>query len=88
MTYKLDTKLLVENFPTKHDAGFLEEEIQKVLEIVEDLGVEFNTELFQGSLRGITCAVINERIVIYAHDLELALRCGMRGYGITVNEWD
>lgn len=88
MNEKIDTELLVKNFPRKYEEGFLNEEIDKILDIVEDLRIEFNKSRFESALRGITCAVVGGNTVIYSYDLELALRCGLRGYGITANEWD
>jgi len=83
-----DTKTFIENYPKRYEDGFTNDEVNSIIEIVEDLRVDFNKELFNKALNGITCMVIEDQTVIYTYDVELALRCGLRGYGITANEWD
>jgi len=75
---------IVNNFPTKNKEGFTGKEIQTLLKQYPDI----NMEKFHDALRGITCMMIDNEMIIYHCDVELALRCGLENRDPTAFEWD
>lgn len=63
----------VYGFKTKHKEGFVKGEIDELLKDYPNI----NMEKFDNALTGITCALVDNEIVIYHCDIELALRCGV-----------
>ena len=74
----------VNSFKTKHPQGFLQEEIKELLKNYPDI----NMDKFNDALTGITCMMIDEKIIIYHCDIEVALRCGIENRNPTLGEWD
>lgn len=71
----------VNSYKTKHKQGFTREEYMKLLENYPSI----NMERFWDALNGITCMNIDGEIVVFHHDIELAIRCGLTP---TTMEWD
>lgn len=71
-------------YKTKYKHGFTSAEIKDLLKNYTDI----DTEKFNDALMGITCMSINNEIVIYHHDVEKALRCGMEKRNLKHIEWD
>ena len=74
----------VYGFKTKHEEGFVMGEIDELLK--EFPGI--NRDKFDGALTGITCMMIDDEMVIYHCDIELALRCGIEAREPRSWEWD
>ena len=47
-----------------------------------------NIDKFNSALRGITCMMINDEIVIYHCDIDKALCCGIENRNLSSWEWD
>lgn len=74
----------VNSYKTKHKQGFTREEYMKLLENYPGI----NMDRFSDALNGITCMRIDGETVVFPHDIELAIRCGMEDRGPTTMEWD
>lgn len=74
----------VNNFKTKYEEGFLSSEIKTLLKDYPEL----NMEKFDAALTGITCMIRDGQIVIYHHDIEKALYCGIENRDLRSCEWD
>ena len=77
-------KDLVYNFPTKNKEGFTDSEIDELLSKFDNL----NVGKFQDALRGITCMVIDNELVIYHCDILTALYCGLENRDMYSYEMD
>lgn len=77
-------KDLVYNFPTKNKEGFTNSEIDELLSKFDNL----NVSKFQDALRGVTCMVIDNEIVIYHCDILTALYCGLENRDMYSYEMD
>ena len=71
-------------YKTKHKHGFTRDEYMKLLENYPDI----NMDRFWDALNGITCMSIDDENVVFHHDIELAIRCGMEDRSPTTMEWD
>ena len=80
----MTTKEKVYNFKTKHEQGFLKEEIKEILKDYP----EVDMEKFNDALMGITCMMIDKKMIIYHCDILNALNCGIEKRGLTNLEWD
>ena len=74
----------VYNFKTKNKEGFVQSEIDTLLKDYQNI----NIDKFNSALRGITCMMINDEIVIYHCDIDKALRCGVENRSLRSWEWD
>lgn len=74
----------VYNFPTKHKEGFIQSEIDQLLENYPNI----NKDNFDNALCGITCMMKDEQIVIYHCDIEKAILCGIENRNLSHAEWD
>lgn len=72
-----------DNFVTKYN-GFTYSEINELLKYYPNI----NTDKFNSCLYGISCSIVNEEIVIYKHDVKLALICGIENRDLTEFEFD
>ena len=79
---KLKSK--VDNFKTEYPQGFIQSEITELLKDYPDI----NMDKFNDAMYGNTCMVIDNKIVTYHCDVELALRCGIENRDMKVDEWD
>jgi len=77
----MDIREEVNSYKTKYKQGFIREEYMKLLENYPSI----NMERFSDALNGITCMRIDGEIVVFPHDIELAIRCGLTP---TTMEWD
>ena len=80
----MDIREEVNSYKTKHKQGFTREEYMKLLENYPGI----NMERFYDALNGITCMSIDDENVVFHHDIELAIRCGMEDRSPTTMEWD
>lgn len=74
----------VYGFKTKHKEGFTLTDIEELLQDYPNM----NRDRFDDALMGDTCLVIDDEIVRYHHDVELALRCGVENRKPRSWEWD
>ena len=74
----------VHNFKTKNEEGFIKSEIDTLLKDYPNI----NMDKFNSALRGNTCIMVDNEIVIYRCDIEKALRCGVENRSLRSWEWD
>ena len=74
----------VYDFKTKNKEGFVQSEIQTLLDDYPDI----NMDKFNDALMGITCMQIYGEMVIYHCDIEKALLCGVENRNLRNEEWD
>lgn len=74
----------IKDFKTKSEWGFTSQEIEELLKNYPDV----NMDKFNNALMGITCMMVDDELVIYHHDVELALRCGLENRNMKWYEWD
>lgn len=74
----------VYGFKTKHKEGFVQGEIDELLKDYPGI----NMDKFDNALMGITCMMIDDELVIYHCDIELALKCGIEEREPRSWEWD
>jgi len=72
----------VNSYKTKYKEGFTREAYMKLLENYPGI----NMERFSDALNGITATRIYGETVVFPHDIELAIRCGMEDKGSTTME--
>lgn len=75
---------MIKNFKTKHEMGFTSEEIDLLLEDYPSV----SKDKFDETLGTITCTMIDKEVIIYHHDVELALRCCLENRKMKSYEWD
>ena len=80
----MDIREEVNSYKTKHKHGFTRDEYMKLLENYPNI----NMERFYDALNGITCMSIDDENVVFHHDIELAIRCGIEDRSPTTMEWD
>ena len=80
----MDIREQVNSYKTKYKEGFTREEYMKLLENYPGI----NMERFSDALNGITARIMYGEIVVFPHDIELAIRCGMEDRMPTTMEWD
>jgi hypothetical protein len=71
-------------YPSKYKAGLLSSEIDELLK--EFPGI--NMDKYNDAMMGHTCSVIDGNLVMYRHDVALALRCGLENRSMRHDEWD
>lgn len=74
---------MIDAFPKKHKHGFLRIEIESILDRYNIDKKKFYTEMGVN-----TCMLIDGESVTYDNDVELAIRCVLRGRKKNVFEWD
>lgn len=74
----------INKYKTKHKAGFVKSEIEDLLKNYPGIDME----KFNDALTGITCMGIDNEMVIYHHDIEKAIRCGLEKRNLTEEEFD
>lgn len=74
----------VNNFKTKHKAGFTDREIKLLLKQF----ITVSYEKFNNALGPVTCMVIHDETIIYHHDVESAIRCCVEKHDSKLEEWD
>ena len=80
----MDIREQVNSYKTKYKEGFTREEYMKLLENYPGI----NMDRFWDALNGITATIMYGEIVVFPHDIELAIRCGMEDRSPTIMEWD
>lgn len=80
----MELRDVVYGFKTKNPQGFIQSEIYELLIRYPDI----NLDKFNDALCGITCMKIDGNIVIYHHDIEKALRCGLENRDLLESEFD
>ena len=65
----------VNNYPTKHEIGFTQSEID---ELLKEYPIDMNR--FNEAMMGHTCVVIDNEIIIYHCDVEMAIKYSVRRY--------
>jgi len=71
-------------FPPKYKEGFTSADIG----ILVSMFPEMNKDCFNNALTGITAKLVCGEIVIYEHDVRTALRCGIEGRDMSMEEFD
>ena len=79
-----DIEKVVNTFQTKYEQGFLKKEIIALVRTFPGISVK----RFNDALYGVTCKTVNGESVIYRHDIEKALRCGIENRDMTDHEMD
>lgn len=81
----MNIKETVYNYKTKHESGFTSQEIKDLINInYPDISMDkFNDALFC-----VTARVIDDEIVIYKHDVELGIICGVENRNLYTSEFD
>ncbi len=74
----------VYNFKTKHEHGFAQADIDKLLKHYPDIDME----KFNGAFGVLTVMVIDGETVYYHTDVLTALRCGVEKRDMNFYEWD
>lgn len=74
----------VYSFKTKNKEGFVQSEIDALLKEYP----EVNMDKFNNALRGNTCMMLDNEIVMYHCDIEKALICGIENRNLSIGEWD
>ena len=75
---------ILNDFETKYKEGFTKEELNKLISFFPNI----NIKAFNNSLMGNTGPIINDEFLIYKHDAQLALRCGLENRDRTFTEFD
>lgn len=75
---------LVYNYPTKHQVGFTNSEIEDILKKFPNI----NREYYEKAMYGITCSMIDDEMVIFHCDVENALICGLEKTDLGGVKWD
>jgi hypothetical protein len=74
----------VSKYKTKYKEGFIQSEIDDLLKEYPAIDML----KFNNALMGITCMIIDKEIIVYHHDIEKALRCGIEKRNLHLYEWD
>ena len=67
---------MVQKFKTKNKEVFTYGEIKQLIESI-DIKSYFNEDKFYDVLRGVTCQLINNEVIVYPCDVEKAIICGI-----------
>lgn len=73
----------IDSYPTKYPQGFLSSETTKIL-----LEHNIDQDKFYKALGVNTCMRMDNQILNYHCDIELALRCVLEDRDKTLEEWD
>ena len=76
-------KEMVYEYPTKYDMGFTPSELQELLNKCDIDINDFNKKMF-----GNTCAIIDDEIITYHHDVVVCIMCIIENREQTFEEWD
>ena len=75
---------LVTNYKTKYKIGFLQEEVEELLNKYPNI----NMDKYNDAMLGNTCPIIEGKIGYYPIDVYHALLCGLENRDLTIEEWD
>jgi len=75
---------MIKNFKSKYKEGLTNDEVEALL--LNFPGI--NKERFNAALCCVTCMVIDDVIILYRHDIEKAIRCGIENKNLALYEWD
>ena len=75
---------IVYNYPTRHQMGFTNSEIEEVLKNFPKL----NKEFYNNALFGTTYMIIDNEHITYHCDIENAIVCGLKNTNIGGIKWD
>ena len=75
---------IVRQYKTKSKRGFVQSEINELLKLFPSI----NIDRFNDSLMGISCIVKEGEAIVYRHDIEKALYCGVGVRSLQEDEWD
>ena len=67
-----------------YEEGFTNMELEIILNKYENI----NREKFSNALMGNTCMMIDNKMINYPWDVEMALICGIENRDLKVSEWD
>lgn len=80
----VDIKKLVYEYPTKHKFGFMPDELKDIVSKFPKI----NMDKYNDAMMGNTCAMVDEKLVIYHCDVLKALICGIENRDLRIDEWD
>lgn len=80
----MNIREIVYNYPTKHKEGFIQSEIDALLKEFPNIDME----RFKSALFCITCMGKGNEVIIYRHDIEKALVCGIEKRNLHQSERD
>jgi hypothetical protein len=75
---------IVYKWKTKYEEGFIQEEQEELIKRFPNI----NINKYNEAMRGNTCMMRDEQIIIYHCDIYKALLCGIENRGLTQAEWD
>jgi hypothetical protein len=75
---------ILTNFERKHPEGFTNLELEELLKQFPTI----NVDKFYSALFGNTCMVIDDEIINYPWDVEVAISCGLSNRDINNIEFD
>lgn len=81
---KVDIKIKVYTYPTKHKEGFIQAEVDFLLKDFH--GIDMRK--FKDALVGTTCMQKNGDTIIFHRDIYNALMCGIEKRNLRAYEWD
>ncbi len=71
-------------YPTKYKQGFIDEELESIIKQFK----KFNRKKFDDAMIGNTCAMQDNKLVMYHCDVFAALSCGIENRNLRPGEWD
>lgn len=74
----------VNNYPTKHEEGFISSEIDELLKEYPNI----DKEKFNEAINGVTGIIKGNEFITFHCDVELALKCGMEKRNVRGYEMD
>ena len=75
---------LVYQYPTKHQLGFTNSEIEDILKNFPNI----NREYYEKAMTCLTCSMVDDEMVTYHSDVENALICGLKKTDLVGVKWD
>ncbi len=79
---------IISNYPSRYKEGLISSEIEDILTQVKNINLKIKMEIFEDSMNGITCKLIEGKIVYYHHDVFNAIICGVENRGLNYLEFD
>ena len=76
---------VVNSFKTKYKEGFTQGEIK---ELLDEYYPEINMDKFNDALMGITCMMIDNKMIIYHCDIITAVNCAIENRNMKSYEFD
>lgn len=81
---KIDIHRMIGEYDTKHKEGFIQPEIEDLLQIFPNI----NMDKYNDAMMGNTCIMMGKHIVNYHCDVYRAIICGIEGRDLNIFEWD